>query len=120
VFTIAVELIDLRGLRDIGARPRRIAAGAGHRRGRCGGRRRAGYPAGYGAVATAACAPQLSAAHRSADRGWGRAMAAGARCSGHVERPGPGGLSFGADLFYANAGCLCRTCADSSNERPRR
>ena len=68
VFTIAVGLIDIRGLADIRREsPGEFTLAVGHRGGGRADRRRAGHPARAFALSLrAACSPQLPAAHDGA------------------------------------------------------
>ena len=115
VFTIAVGLVDVRGLRDIRRespgefRLALITAAVVVR-----DRRRAGHPAGDSAVAAPARAPQLSTAHGRAGRGR-RAMATDAGRPGRAERARPG------DLSIRGGPLLCqRRPLRGGRARPRR
>ena len=105
VFTIAVGMIDVRGMKDILTRePGRVPACPCHRRGRADDWGRAGDSGRDRAVAHPPRPPQLPSAHDGA-RGpdpEGRWMPTPAKPG---EQTGPGLIvyRFGADLFYANA-----------------
>ena len=97
VFTIAVGMIDVAGLRDI----RRESRGRDrHRGGSSRNRRRARHLAGDHFVALQARAPQLSTAHNDPRAECDRAQAP--VVPGEETESGLIVYGFAADLFYAN------------------
>ena len=119
VFTIAVGLVDVRGLRDIRREsPGEFRLALATAAAVVADRRRAGHPAGDGAVAAPPRAPQLSAAHGGAGGGR-RALAADPGRPGRAERAGLVIYRFGADLFYANAGHFAADVRGLVAEHPR-
>ena len=119
VFTIAVGLVDLRGLRDIRREsPGEFRLALVTAAVVVAGRRRAGHPAGDGAVAAAPRAPQLPAAHRRAGRG--RTDSGGRRRRSRARRAGPAWWSFSSARTSSTPtpAASPRTCMASSTERP--
>ena len=117
VFTIAVGMIDLTGLRDI----RRESPGefdlADHGGDRCRDRGRARHPVGNRPVALPACAPQLSSAHDDARAGRDRALGPDTGDAGKETEPGLIVYRFRADLFLREPQSLCRRSAYSRGTR---
>ena len=104
VFTIAVRLVDLRGLSDLHREePRRVASGARNRCFRSSFRRGGRHPARAGAVAASACTPQLQA-FGSGENADSRRQLADERCG---TRPDGGARAVGVLVRVRSLLCQC-------------